>query len=114
MSDFAETAFPGQPSPAKEANFNRELEDSSSLNDDSSVASGELLLHPVKGADLDIRRTNSEQAIGAAKESHHRRWLSEDIKGNFNEVIIWFSLCLMLFNEVIVCFLNLAYLEIYK
>ena len=52
VSDFPE-AFPNiQPSPTKEPspNYHRELEDSSSLNDDSSLASGELLLHPVKGA----------------------------------------------------------------
>lgn len=69
-----------------------ELDDSSSLNDDSSLASNELVVPTASGSeDPDMRRTTSEQLIGTVKESGHRRWVSEDMKartGTFGDVVL--------------------------
>ncbi|XP_057295894.1 oxysterol-binding protein 1-like isoform X2 [Hydractinia symbiolongicarpus] len=84
MSDFPE-AFPGHTSPEKEQlNIYRDFEESTSLNDDSSVASGEIsmqCLNENTTANFDIKRSNSEQVLTQQKDSGHRRWLSEDVTG---------------------------------
>lgn len=58
--------------------YNRAFEDSSSLNDDSSV---ELQRPPIElSKQLEIKRSASEQVLLPKKdENTHRRWLSEDI-----------------------------------
>ena len=87
MSDFPE-AFPGITSPEKEDNkyLNpyTEFEDSMSLNDDSSITSGELSIQVKSGSSIlntesDIRRSHSEQELNATNKAHHKRWQSEDI-----------------------------------
>ena len=103
MSDFPD-AFPDHTSPTRKfldkenLSAYRDYEDS--LNDDSSVASAELSLHELK-QEGDIKRCASEQALSLPKESGHRRWLSEDIRGgDFAQVSNIFNLLLLLFKHL--------------